>query len=207
MCFKYYTDMDINKLIKETTAEYMPLALKSSIEPGEAEKRDKLGIKLDLYKLIKTSFMEALTKKPEVQLLMVKEGLVTLHKEMAEKDGKPVEVEVPDQSMEERLSMIPEKFTQPILEELAKSHEGNIKIFSRNNDSRIDREKYELEILEQFLPKRATEEDIINYLKENYPDGISDPKMMGKIIGEVKRNFERVDGGTVAKCVKNIIKS
>ncbi len=197
--------MDINKLIKETTTEYMPLALKSSLESGEVKKRDKLGIKLDLYKLIKTSFMEALTKKPEIQALLVKEGLVTLHKEMAEKNGKQVEVEVPDQSMEERLSMIPEKFTQPILEELVKSHEENIKIFSKNNDSRIDREKFELEILEQFLPKRATEEDIISYLKENYPNGISDPKMMGKIIGEVKRNFERVDGGMIAKCVKDLI--
>lgn len=197
--------MDINKLIKETTTEYMPLALKSSLESGEAEKRDRLGIKLDLYKLIKTSFMEALTKKPEIQALLVKEGLVTLHKEMAEKNGKQVEVDVPDQSMEERLSMIPEKFTQPILEELVKSHEENIKIFSKNNDSRIDREKFELEILEQFLPKRATEEDIISYLKENYSNGISDPKMMGKIIGEVKRNFERVDGGMIAKCVKDLI--
>ena len=70
----------------------------------------------------------------------------------------------------------------------------------------LKKEEYELKVLEEFLPKEATKEDVIKWLNENYPNGITQ-KEMGPTIGKIKNAFERVDGKMVSECVKNIIKN
>jgi len=59
-------------------------------------------------------------------------------------------------------------------------------------------------VLEGFLPKEATKEDVMEYLNEYYPSGI-ERKSMGLVIKEVKSAFERVDGKMVAQCVNTKI--
>jgi uncharacterized protein YqeY len=200
--------MDINKLITEVSAEYMPLKLKSKssdISAAESEALFKLGTKLELYKILKTSFMETITKNKDVMQYFIKEGLVTMHKETAtDANEKTVEVDVPDQSMDERISMLPETFTNPVIEKMVKGHKDNVAIFEKNSDDRLKKERFELDVLEAFLPKEATADDITAYLDEHYPSGI-EQKMMGKVIGEVKKAFERSDGKLISECVKERI--
>lgn len=200
--------MDINKLIAEVSAEYMPLKLKSKtgdISSEEVEKLFQFGTKLELYKILKTTFMEEITKNKEVMKYFLKEGLVTLHKESAtDANGKTVEVDVPDQTMDERISMLPDVFTHPIIEKMVKGHKENVTIFEKSADDRLLKEQLELDVLEAFLPKEATADDIYSYLDEHYPDGI-EQKLMGKVIGEVKKSFERADGRLISECVKKRI--
>ena len=200
--------MDINKLITEISAAYMPLKLKSKngdITPEETESLFELSTKLELFKILKTSFMEEITKNAKVMKYFLDNKLVTMHKETAtDANNKIVEVEVPDQSMEERISMLPDIFAHPILEKMVKGHKENIGLLAES-DPRLKKEKYELEILNGFLPKEATDADIYAYLDEHYPSGV-DQKMMGKVIGQVKAAFKRADGKLISQCVKERIK-
>ena len=201
--------MDINKLITEVNAEYMPLKLKSktagvNLTDAEAETLFQLSTKLELFKILKTSFMEEITKNAKVMKYFLDNKLVTMHKEIAtDANNKTVEVDVPDQSMEERISMLPDIFAHPILEKMVKGHKENIDLLAES-DPRLKKEKYELEILNGFLPKEATDTDIYAYLDEHYPSGV-DQKMMGKVIGEVKAAFKRADGRLISECVKKRI--
>jgi uncharacterized protein YqeY len=86
---------------------------------------------------------------------------------------------------------------------MVKGHKENIDLLAES-DPRLKKEKYELEILNGFLPKEATDADIYAYLDEHYPSGV-DQKMMGKVIGEVKAAFKRADGRLISECVKNRI--
>ena len=201
--------MDINKLITEVNAEYMPLKLKSktadaNLTDAEAETLFQLSTKLELFKILKTSFMEEITKNAKVMKYFLDNKLVTMHKETAtDANNKTFEVDVPDQSMEERISMLPDIFVHPILEKMVKGHKENIDLLAES-DPRLKKEKYELEILNGFLPKEATAADIYAYLDEHYPSGV-DQKMMGKVIGEVKAAFKRADGRLISECVKKRI--
>ena len=201
--------MDINKLITEVNAEYMPLKLKSktagaNLTDAETETLFQLSTKLELFKILKTSFMEEITKNAKVMKYFLDNKLVTMHKETAtDANNKTVEVDVPDQSMEERISMLPDIFAHPILEKMVKGHKENIDLLTET-DPRLKKEKYELEILNGFLPKEATDADIYAYLDEHYPSGV-DQKMMGKVIGEVKAAFKRADGRLISECVKKRI--
>ena len=201
--------MDINKLITEVNAEYMPLKLKSktagaNLTDAETETLFELSTKLELFKILKTSFMEEITKNAKVMKYFLDNKLVTMHKETAtDANNKTVEVDVPDQSMEERISMLPDIFAHPILEKMVKGHKENIGLLAES-DPRLKKEKYELEILNGFLPKEATDADIYAYLDEHYPSGV-DQKMMGKVIGEVKAAFKRADGRLISECVKKRI--
>ena len=201
--------MDINKLITEVNADYMPLKLKSktagaNLTDAEAETLFQLSTKMELFKILKTYFMEEITKNTKVMKYFLDNKLVTMHKETAtDANNKTFEVDVPDQSMEERISMLPDIFAHPILEKMVKGHKENIDLLSES-DPRLKKEKYELEILNGFLPKEATDADIYAYLDERYPSGV-DQKMMGKVIGEVKAAFKRADGRLISECVKKRI--
>ena len=79
-------------------------------------------------------------------------------------------------------------------------------IYKQNNRQDLaDAEYAQAKVLQELLPALPTQEDIVNYLNENYPAGI-EKKMMGVVIKEVKEKLLGADGKTVADCVKNILK-
>ena len=171
----------------------------------EAQKLFELSTKLDLFKILKSSFMETIVKdeKGKVTEYFVSNKLITFRKEKAiDKNDKEVEVDVVNESMDARIDMLPVEFTQPIIEKMVTAHKANVDGYSKSgNTELLKKEQYELEVLESFLPKEATQEDVIEYLNEYYPNGI-ERKSMGLVIKEVKSAFERVDGGMVANLVK-----
>lgn len=206
--------MKISELIKEVTAEYMPLykdikqreKVGAPVTAEETQKLFELSTKLDLFKILKSLFMETITKdeKGKVTEYFVNNKLITFTtKKAIDKNGKEIDVNVVKQSMDYRIDLLPDEFTQPILEKMASVHKDNITCY-KNNPELLKKEEYELTVIESFLPKEATKEDIIAWLNENYPNGITQ-KEMGPTIGKVKNTFDRVDGKLVAECVRNII--
>lgn len=202
--------MKINELIKAVTKAYMPVAKHVAEAKKRGDKLDEemakeyfeLSNTLEFYKIIKGMLMEEVTKNKKMTQDLIVAGLLTTHIEQAEKDGKKVDVEVVEQSMDERIDLVPESVYQPMFEKMVKGHLENIETFKRRNDTEsLAKEELELNILNSWLPKEATKEDVIEYLNEHYPSGI-DRKLMGKVIGEVKSSFDRVDGKVVADCVK-----
>lgn len=207
--------MKINELIKAANENYMPLkkeefkAKKEGRELTNEQKDDLLNAEttLNFYKIIKGIFMEQVTKNKDGMIdKLVADGKLHRKTEKAkDANGNEVDVEVVIESMDTQIDLVPETVYQPIFEEMVKGHKKNLDELRRRGDLiEIVKETIELNILEQFLPKEATKEDIMNYLNEYYPGGI-DSKGMGKVIGEVKRAFERADGRLVSECVKSKI--
>lgn len=208
--------MKISELIKEVTKEYMPLykdikqreKVGAPVTAEEAQKLFELSTKLELFKILKSSFMETIVKdeKGKVTKYFVNNKLITFRKEKAtDKNGKEVEVDVVNESMDARIDMLPVEFTQPLIEKMVTAHKANVDGYTKSgNTELLKKEQYELEVLEGFLPKEATQEDVMEYLNEYYPSGI-ERKSMGLVIKEVKSAFERVDGKMVAQCVNTKI--
>lgn len=213
--------INVNEELKRVMEEIKPLKIKKEYEKKKIEelvmhgalvdyqfneddeKLAQLEMKASFLKIIKSLFMEEVTKNKKMNDALLKSGLLTTHTEQAEKDGKVIEVEVIDQSMDERIAVIPEDVQRGIFEGLAKSHKENLALLK--NPVELEKEKFELDILLGWLPKEAGREEIMAKLKEFYPDGI-EQKMMGPTIGKMKKEFERVDGKLLSECVKSWIK-
>lgn len=191
--------INVNEELKRVMEKIKPLKLKKE----ESQKLVQLEIKASFLKIIKSLFMEEVTKNKKMNEALLKSGILTTHTEKAEKDGKVVEVEVIDQSMDERIAMIPEDIQEGILEKLAKSHKENLALLK--NPADIEKEKFELDILVGWLPKEVGKDEIMAKLRELYPEGI-EAKMMGPTIGKLKKELGRVDGKVLAECVKSWIK-
>lgn len=204
--------MKINELIKKANEDYMPLkkeefkAKKEGRELTQEQKENlfKFDTVLNFYKIIKGIFVEEFTKNEGLIGYLVSEKKITMHQEKAkDANNKEVTVSVIDQSMDERVDMMPEKFYQPLFEEMIKGHKKNIEAFKQRNDiNSLNKEQIELEILESFMPKEATREDIEAWLNNNYPNGL-DVKQSGPIIGKIKASFKRADGRLISEVVRN----
>lgn len=202
--------INILPIIKEVNEKYMPLKLNTKdreITLEESNQLFELGTKLEFFKLVKTMFMEEFTKNHDLIKFLLEseddEHKLTTHIEQAEKDGKKVDVEVFDQSMDERIAMMPKQFAEEIFSKMAKAHKENL-IAYKNNPELLKKEQFELDIINTFLPKEATKEDVMAWLNENYPNGITQ-KEMGPTIGKAKGAFARADGKMVSECVRSII--
>ena len=205
--------MKINELIKEVTKDYMPIKKKMmeaqreglTLSITDEQTYFELNTTLELYKILKGAFMEEITKNKEVFPVMLAEKLITTRQENAEKDGKTIKVTVVNESMDYQIDNLPEKFQRTVIEKMVKAHKENLNNYNKPGyEDALRKEAFELQVLEQFLPKEATKEDIMNYINEYYPNGI-EQKSMGKVIGEVKKAFERANGQLVAECVKSKI--
>ena len=78
-------------------------------------------------------------------------------------------------------------------------------IYKTNNRQDLaDVELAQSDVLQELLPALPTEDDIIEYLNEHYPEGI-EKKQMGLVIKEIKENLLGADGKLVSECVKNVL--
>ena len=213
--------ININKELKKVLEEIKPLKIKKEIERKRQkeliERGALINVELDeddfklwelewkagFFKIIKSLFMEEVVKNKKMTDQLLKNGTLTSHSEIAEKNGVQVEVMVVDQSMDERIELIPADIQEGILEKLAKSHKENLALLK--NPEELKKEKFELDILLGWLPKEVGKDEIMTKLRELYPGGI-EAKMMGPTIGKLKKELGRVDGKVLAECVKSWIK-
>ncbi len=89
-----------------------------------------------------------------------------------------------------------------LLQKMIKEREESAKIYKDAGRNELaDAELAQVAIINELLPKIASQEDVENYLNEKYPNGI-EKKSMGVVIREVKSEFVGVDGAMVANIVK-----
>lgn len=89
-----------------------------------------------------------------------------------------------------------------LLQKMVKEREESAKIYKNAGRAELaDAELAQVAIINELLPKVASQEDVENYLNKKYPNGI-EKKLMGIVIKEVKTEFIGVDGGMVANLVK-----
>jgi len=93
-----------------------------------------------------------------------------------------------------------------LLQKMIKERNESAKVYSENNRQDLaDAELAQVKVIESLLPTAPSEEDIIEYIKTNYPEGI-EQKKMGLVIKEIKSKFIGADGSKVSQLVKERIK-
>jgi uncharacterized protein YqeY len=150
--------------------------------------------RIDVYKMIKTRYMEYETRDVED----------ILKKEIAKGISTGETVEEFRARLSKELHTITPEVDEEILQAMVKELRKDIKLFEgQNRTDLIDKAQDELKILAELLPAEPTEDDVLKFIHDNYPDGYT-MKEMGKIIGSIKANptFKNVDGAMCAKVVK-----
>jgi len=95
-----------------------------------------------------------------------------------------------------------------ILQKLVKQRKDSLDIFTQQNRPDLaEKEREEIEVIERFLPKQLTEEEIKSELKiiltEN---GASGPADMGKIMGIASKALAgKADGKTISRLLKDML--
>jgi len=92
-----------------------------------------------------------------------------------------------------------------VVKKEAKKRKDSIEAYKKANlEDRVAREKAELAILQEFLPKEITDEELRKLVDEVLKETqVTDIKQMGIVIGKVMQRAKgNADGGKVAALVK-----
>ncbi len=95
-----------------------------------------------------------------------------------------------------------------LLKKMIKQRNESIEVYKKNNrEDLLKIEKQEQEILYNFLPKQLSEEDTLKLCKEIINNlGASSIKDMGKIMGELKKNYSNnLDFSIAGKLIKDLL--
>lgn len=92
-----------------------------------------------------------------------------------------------------------------ILKKMATERKESIKIYEDNGRPELaEKEKNELAVIYEFLPKETTDEEINAKIDELINNGkILEQKTMGLFIKEIKTAYPGADGSKVAQLVKS----
>lgn len=88
----------------------------------------------------------------------------------------------------------------------AKRRRESIKEFQKGNrQDLVENETKELAVVEEYLPKQMTEEDIDKYITDKIAAlGAITPKDLGKLMGEIMKELKgKADGGIVKTILSN----
>lgn len=91
---------------------------------------------------------------------------------------------------------------------MVKQRKDSASIYSQNGrEDMAETELIEASVIESYLPKQLTREEIIPLINEELHSlGINDIKMMGRVIGSLQKKLSgMVDGKILADTVKEIL--
>jgi uncharacterized protein len=97
-----------------------------------------------------------------------------------------------------------------LLQKLVKQRKDSLEIFTQQNRADLaQKEKEEIEVIEKFLPKQMSADELKAELKLIIAEtGASSPADMGKIMGAATKKFAgKADGKTISALVKELLTS
>lgn len=148
---------------------------------------------MNLFDKISADIKEAMLARDKVRL----EALRGIKKEFLEaKTSKGSNGELEDET------------ALKILQKMVKQRKDSASIYSQNGRADMaETEIQEANVIESYLPKQLTKEEILPIINEELQTlGISDVKMMGRVIGSLQKKLSgRVDGKMLADTVKEIL--
>ncbi|RFS23989.1 GatB/YqeY domain-containing protein [Chitinophaga silvatica] len=98
---------------------------------------------------------------------------------------------------------------QKLLQKLAKQRKDSLEIFrTQNREDLAVKEEEELAVIERFLPKQLTEEELKNEIAAIIAStGASSPADMGKVMGVATKQLAgKADGKAISALVKELLK-
>jgi uncharacterized protein YqeY len=103
---------------------------------------------------------------------------------------------------------INEATEQKFLQKMMKQRRDSLEIFEKQGrEDLASKEREEMAIIERFLPKQMTPEEIKDALKKIIADtGASSPADMGKVMGAASKQLAgKADGKTISGIVKELL--
>lgn len=97
-----------------------------------------------------------------------------------------------------------------LLQKLIKQRKDSLDIFIQQNRTDLaTKEQEEIEVIEKFLPKQLSAEELRDEIKKIIAEsGASSPAEMGKVIGLANKQLAgRADGKTISLTVKELLSS
>jgi uncharacterized protein YqeY len=97
-----------------------------------------------------------------------------------------------------------------LLQKLVKQRKDSLEIFTQQNRADLaQKEKEEIDVIEKFLPKQMSPDELKAELKMIIAEiGASSPADMGKIMGAATKKFAgKADGKTISALVKELLAS
>ena len=95
-----------------------------------------------------------------------------------------------------------------LLQKLVKQRKESAEIYNTQNRKDLaDKELFEAQIIEQYLPKQLSEEELQKIIAEIISQsGVTSIKEMGKVIGLANKQLAgKADGRTIAEMVKKML--
>lgn len=148
-----------------------------------------------LQQQIKDELKQAMKDKDKLRLRVLRDMTSGFTNKLLEEGEKP-SGDLSDESALE------------VIQKLAKQRKDSIEQFEKGGrEDLADEEKKELEILEEYLPEKMSDEEIEKVVKEKADElGIEDKsgfgQLMGAVMGEVGA---RADGDDVKRIVNNVL--
>lgn len=103
---------------------------------------------------------------------------------------------------------IDEATEQKFLQKMMKQRKDSYEIFTQQNRADLaGKEKEEMDVIEKFLPKQLTEQEIKDAVKEIISStGASSAADMGKVMGVASKQLAgKADGKTISAIVKEML--
>lgn len=100
-----------------------------------------------------------------------------------------------------------EEAEMKILNKAAKQRRDSLEIFKQQNRADLaEKEQAELSVIEEFLPKQMTADELETTVREIIKNvGASSPADMGKVMGAAKSLAGQADGKAISDAVKKIL--
>ena len=95
-----------------------------------------------------------------------------------------------------------------MMQTMIKQRNESVKIYLEGNRPELaEKEKAEIEVIESFLPKQLTDEEILNVVKETITAiGAASVKDMGKVMAELKAKYAgQMDFGKASGVIKSLL--
>jgi len=95
-----------------------------------------------------------------------------------------------------------------MLQKMVKQRKDSLEIYQQQNrDDLAKKEQEEIAVIEKFLPKQLSEDELRSELKQIISEtGASSPADMGKVMGAATKKLAgRADGKTISAAVKELL--
>lgn len=148
-----------------------------------------------IHTQIKEQMQDALRKREELRLLVLR-GLLSSFTNEAITKGKKPDVELTD---EEAIAVIKRQ---------SKQRKDSIEQFRKGGrEDLAEKEEKELKILEEYLPEEMSREDIEKVAKMKMEEmGVTDKAGMGKLTGAVMKELKgQADGSVVKEVIEKLL--
>lgn len=109
--------------------------------------------------------------------------------------------------LEAQSRLTDEEITEVLFAEAKKRREAMIEFGKGGREDLVEREKEELEVLQRYLPKQLSEEEIREYAQKAIQElGAASLKDVGRVMAKVMEELRgRADGGKVAEIVRKLL--